>query len=866
MTIAQHTGEDDPEFTPRRSTRGTPPATAQAGPPLVVSLDSLGAKDLPIAGGKGANLGELTRAGFPVPGGFVVTTGAYDLMLAETGIGAGLETRVGADGDGSALRHEIASSAMPRSVADGVRAAYEELGDGPVAVRSSATAEDLPGAAFAGQQDTYLGIVGSDDVVDAVARCWASLWTDRAISYRARQGIEAGDVSIAVVVQRMVPSEFAGVMFSANPVTGNRGQIVVDSSRGLGETIVSGLVTPEHFVVDSDGSILDWQAGGNEVIISGRDDGGTSESAGKRAAAQELPDDVLRRLTELAREVATHFGRPQDMEWAVADGRVRLVQARPMTALPPEQVELGAFQRKVGPFFFEMLQTRPMPLDASGWMERGIIKMVREMAGSVGVRFPDMNDLLPETDGVIEGFTPPTPRPTPRVLGAPSSLARRIKRYKPEQWQRDARFGKFLDAVAELGRRDLEQLSWPELIRMPDEAFAAMDVITRLRVDYLPGSFAPSARLRADLALLRRSGLAADLVAGAPTQTRAANDALNDLAALVRGNEVLRRAFAGTPPEQLLTDLGTKPEFREFNAEFVSLLERFGHRETVSPLLVSEPTWRSDPTIVIGLVTVLAASPPEEPVDRTADAMAELFRHPALRNPKRRQRVRNTIEAAQIGLAFREDSHFYGTKVLPILQDVFAEIGRRLVARQVIETPRAVYLFKLDELEAIDDVDELAGCERDSLSDLAARRAEIMAGYAGVPLINSLSFYPDRKAPDGVLLSATPASGGTATGPVRVIREPSEFGRLRSGDILVCPYTNPAWTPLFQRAAAVVVDTGGLGSHAAIVAREYGIPAVMGTGSGTSVLTDGRQITVDGDLGFVVPADADPATSQGRPA
>lgn len=828
--------------------------TQHTGAQFVATLDRLGAKDLPIAGGKGANLGELTRDDFPVPGGFVVTTAAYDLMLAETGIGESLESRVGADGGGSALRDEIASSAMPGAVADGIRAAYDDLGEGPVAVRSSATAEDLPGAAFAGQQDTYLNIVGSDDVVDAVARCWASLWTDRAIAYRARQGIPAGGESIAVVVQRMVPSEFAGVMFSANPITGDRGQIIIDASRGLGESVVSGLVTPEHFVLNSKGDIDDWRAGGNEVIISGRDGGGTNESVGAESTAQQLPGSALTRLAELGNAVEQHFGRPQDVEWALADGRIQLLQARPMTALPPEKVDLGAFQRKVGPFFFEMLQTRPTPLDASGWMKRGIIKMVSDMVASVGVAFPDMADFLPEQDGVITGFTPPSPRPTARLAGAPASLARRIRQYKPEQWERDARFVKFLSAIDELGRRDVRELPWSELMHMTAELFAAMDVITRLRIDYLPGSFAPSGRLRAELAALRRPDLASALVAGAPTQTRAANDALNALAERVRRDKLLGAVFAELSGAELLESLRDKPEFDAFNSELAALLERFGHRETVSPLLVSAPTWKSDPTVVLSLVKVLADSPPDETIDKTAAAIDELRSLPALRNAKRRRRVLQTVHDAQVGMAFREDSHFYDTKIVPILQDVFAEAGRRLASRGVIDGSRDVYYFKLDELEAIDDTDTLGTASVSRLRDLAQHRARMMAGLAGVPLINVLSFYPDRKVPDGVLLVATPASGGRATGPVRIIREPAEFGTLLSGEILVCQYTNPAWTPLFQRAAAVVVDTGGLGSHAAIVAREYGIPAVMGTGSGTSSLTDGQEVTVDGDLGYVTSA------------
>ncbi|HEY5857483.1 MAG TPA: PEP/pyruvate-binding domain-containing protein, partial [Aldersonia sp.] len=263
----------------------------------------------------------------PVPDGFVVTTAAY----------ASIEVP-------SADRASYEAADIQADLADAITAAYAGLGRGPVAVRSSATAEDLPGAAFAGQQDTYLNVMGDADLLDAVRRCWGSLWTDRAIAYRAKLGIDPAEVRIAVVVQRMVDADAAGVMFTADPVTGDRDHLVVDASAGLGEAVVSGLVTPDHYVLERDGRVHEFTAGRREVVVRSVAGGGVVHEAAPADAARDgapaasidrLPDAVLADLARLGTAVAAHFGRPQDIEWAYAAGRVHLVQARPMTALPP---------------------------------------------------------------------------------------------------------------------------------------------------------------------------------------------------------------------------------------------------------------------------------------------------------------------------------------------------------------------------------------------------------------------------------------------------------------------------------------------------------------------------------------------------
>src|SRR4051794_19177019 len=286
---------------------------------LVLDLAQLSADDIGAVGGKAANLGELIRAGFDVPPGFCITTAAYRQAVRGTTIEDGTST------DAAAARAAVLAAPFPEPVADAVRNAYAHLepGGGPVAVRSSATAEDLPGASFAGQQDTYLGIAGIDDVLDAVQRCWASLWTDRAVAYRAAQGIDGSGVALAVVVQRMIDAQSAGVLFTADPVTGRRRQAVIDAARGLGEAVVSGAVDPDHFVVDT----------GNARILDRRRGGPADE----REAS--LTDAQVRALASLGDRVEKAFGSPQDIEWAVdADGHLWLTQSRPITTLYPVPV------------------------------------------------------------------------------------------------------------------------------------------------------------------------------------------------------------------------------------------------------------------------------------------------------------------------------------------------------------------------------------------------------------------------------------------------------------------------------------------------------------------------------------------------
>ncbi|MED7926363.1 PEP-utilizing enzyme [Nonomuraea sp. LP-02] len=508
-----------------------------------------------------------------------------------------------------------------------------------------------------------------------------------------------------------------------------------------------------------------------------------------------------------------------------------------MTALPPPPPgRLNPVRRRLTGILMEYLPVRPYPIDMTTWLPYGPAGLMGKVTGAFGIR-GGFEGFLREEDGVVVALVPPAPRPTARALTAPFRLAAKARRYDPARWTEDRRFTGYLAAARDLAALDLGALPWEELIRVPRRALDLVAPVADLRIDYLPGTGLALLRLLVAVKLLRRGPLFPGLLAGAVTRTSETNRALERLA------EVAVRTGA----------LDADPKPAEFLAAFEEFLREYGHRETASPILVTPPTWADAPETVLGLVRMLAAHPAPA-AGEPGDALDRLLGHPLLRAPGRRERMRRWVTAARAGIAFREDSHFFFTLPQPVLRRSLVELGRRLCAAGLLDRPEDVFHLRLEELEAIGGEAALTGPDGARLRELARARAAKREELAGIRLIDPAAVFPPAAVDGDALVTGAPASAGTATGPVKVIREPAEFGRLAAGDVLVCPYTNPSWTPLFQRAAAVVVDSGGTASHAAIVAREYGIPAVMGTGTGTSALEDGQVVTVNGDAGTVVPA------------
>src|ERR671917_2712600 len=377
-------------------------------------FDELGKDDIALAGGKGANLGELSRAGLPVPPGYVVTTRAYDAFVEVSGIKGEVvalasapqaEDPAGFEEVSEGVRALFSGGRVPQEMADEIHAAYQELGeDGQtaVAVRSSATAEDLAGASFAGQQETYLNVRGADALLEAVKNCWASLWTARAMAYRARRGIDPATVSLAVVVQRMVESEAAGVMFTVNPANGRRNELTISAAWGLGESVVSGTVTPDSIVVEKgSGRVLSRETSDKQVTTV-YTEGGTAERPVPEALHRQpvLDHEAAATLTRYGATIEQHYGTPQDVEWALAGGEFFIVQSRPITTLPEPMADpptdwsvpipKGTYWRA------SIVEQMPDPLSplfadlASASVPRSLDKLMEELFGSSVFREGDL--------------------------------------------------------------------------------------------------------------------------------------------------------------------------------------------------------------------------------------------------------------------------------------------------------------------------------------------------------------------------------------------------------------------------------------------------------------------------------------------
>ena len=883
--------------------------------PLVLAFDQIHTGMLAIVGGKAGNLGEMSRAGLPVPPGFCVTTDAYRLATNDDGLRRILEDIAAtAPMDTTALialaaraRAAILAMKMPPEIATAVSDAYRGLGAAqPVAVRSSATAEDLPMASFAGQQDTYLNIVGTDAVLDAVHRCWASLWTDRAVSYRATNAIDPRSVQLAVVVQRMVDAAVAGVMFTANPVTGKRSETVIDASPGLGEAVVSGAVNPDHFVVNtSTGDIVERRLGDKRLVIRSTAGGGTTHVT--RDAADDsycISDDQVRALVKLGARVAAHYKSPQDTEWAIDNnGQLWLTQARPVTTLFPLPGARGEGPRVY--FCFSLAQGLHRPLTPMGLAILPVIGT--SVARTYGLSVPDP---LVGPSGVAQAASrfffdittlmqhPVGREMFPRMLDVMEARSAVVLRHLRD----DPRFPSsrskwpFLRRVVLLAlrfkvpvvvaralisppatRRRLAELG-SDLVRRatPPTGLTSAErlefVITMLgetvipvMPQVMPAAITGFAMLGLASKLLGDDASSDDLqnvLRSLPHNVTTEMDlALWQVATVIRRNASEADLIRTTPAQELAAQYtaGTLPS--RVQNELSAFLDKYGHR-AVAEIDIGVPRWSEDPAHILGvLANYLRLDDPSRAPDAmfaTGAADAEKLVATLTDRARRRGRLRGTIvgfalERARQLTGVRELPKYYLIVVLTMLRRELARIGAELSARGVIAAPDDVFFLTLRETQMAIGGENMRDVVRQRREEYAheMRRKHVPRVLLSDGTEPEAQLTTARKG-DGAL-TGTPASAGSVTGKARVIMDPVG-AHLEPGEILVAPSTDPGWTPLFLTAGGLVMEMGGANSHGAVVAREYGIPAVVGVDGATSRLATGQTITVDGTNGVITVA------------
>jgi len=758
----------------------------------ILSLADILPHDAEQVGAKAAKLGELARVGFPVPDGFVLTTSAFDRFLAANALGA------------DSSPEAMAAATLPTDVADALLAAAEGLGDVPLAVRSSGIEEDLPNASFAGQYETVLDVRGADALQAAVRHVFVSAFSRRVTVYRAIQVMQA-TARMAVLVQHMIAADAAGVAFTANPVTGDRAETTISAIQGFGERLVSGRATPDEWIV-------------------------RNQEAMCRAAPEGAIDaNQVLTVAALARRVEVHFGgTPQDIEWALVGDELFLLQARPITALPEPVIWKaplpGAWARHIR--LGEWLGDPVTPLFASWGLSQIEERVGDNMRRLAGVPVPQpMHILVNGWYFCSLSFLPSSPASTlwrllrytlPKALVKPRRVAMTMpftSRFGVELFVREWRMEllpHYHTLVQHYASR-VDQLDVPGLIQLVDELVGvAGDYFTSITA---VAGFAWKAEL--------------------------------PLAAFY--HKYLFPRIGGSY-QQLLCGLSTR--------SFVSANHAVASLDWYYPTLGE----LNSPSVIDSDLSAEAKFGDTEKERLEAEAQA---RSALAHEPKRLAHFEKLLTTAQRFGRIREEQVASFTLGWPLMRHALLRLGGLLVERGVLLTAedvfflmRAELLLALTESEPTESL--VSGVmERRKLWQRQCRLTPPLFLGKMTPMLKRIFessenlFRQEGKLSVEKGLVGLPASPGRASGPARVIHTPEEFDRLQPGDVLIAPVTTPAWTPLFAHAAAVVTDTGSPLAHASLAAREYGIPAVVGTGNATALIQDGQRVLVDGNIGLV---------------
>jgi rifampicin phosphotransferase len=899
----------------------------------VIDLAHVDAGMISAVGGKAANLGVLLAAGLPVPDGFCVTTAAYRRVAAAAGLDPMLEAlqasfgRSGAgagrtaSGEGPTVlaglaeqtRARLESTPVPEGIVEAILAGYASLGENiPVAVRSSATAEDLPEASFAGQQDTYLNVIGPDALLDAVRRCWASLWTERAVAYRGDHGIDQRSVGIAVIVQEMVDAAVSGVMFTANPLTGRRKEIVIDAAPGLGEALVSGAVNPDQFRVDAaTGRILQRRLGDKRVEIRAAPGGGTRrlqrQDGGQQAC---LTDEQVRALARLGTRAEEHYGEPQDLEWAIeSDGGIRVVQSRPITTLYPLPEPYNHDDGARAYLCASLMQGLTQPLTPMGLASFDLMgDSYRSAFASygpaayrsvqIGMRmFVDITSLL-RSKGSRRGIQRAMKLADARSVDVLAHLAA-DPRFSILKTSKLAALKSTLQALPPLGlvphvlramvnpAAALERVreSDQDLDRMlvpPEPASGAwrLDFVERvLTKDITPALMRelplPAAGYiwlglgRLLLGRLARAGELQTVLRGLPHNVTTEMDLeLWRTATSIREDPESACTLTGEDPQVLARRYieGSLPAVCQGGLR--DFLARYGHR-AVAEIDLGVPRWSEDPAHIINvLANYLKLTDPGLAPDRlfgqaaekAETKVAELTARARAKSRVRGSIVAHSLRRARETAGMREYPKFRLVAALAAIRRQIQLVGEELADAGRITAPDDIFFLDLTEARVGLRGADLRGpaAERRRSYQREMRRRHIprllLSDGTDVEAAMAAQTHAASSAAGqlqpGTLVGA-PASAGTVTGKARVILDPAG-AHLEPGEILVAPSTDPGWTPLFMTAGALVMEMGGPISHGAVVAREYGIPAVVGVPDATIRIRTGDTVTVNGAAGTIV--------------
>jgi rifampicin phosphotransferase len=856
----------------------------------VLGFQEIDQTQVAVVGGKGAHLGELSRIeGIRVPAGFCVTTDAFRRIMAEApSIDERLDrlSRLNPD-DREAIRtlsveirRTLEGIAIPEDLAAAITHALAWLGEqGAYAVRSSATAEDLPTTSFAGQQDTYLNVVGPTAILHHISRCWASLFTERAVTYRLRNGFDHRKVHMAVVVQQMVFPRAAGVLFTADPVTSDRKIASVEASFGLGEALVSGLVNADVFKVRDD-EVVARAVATKQLAIHALPAGGTQVQAIDPEWQEQpaLTDAQVVRLAQLGRRIEAHFGCPQDIEWCLVDDGFQIVQSRPITTLFPIP-EIGDRENHVYVSVgHQQMMTDPMkPLGLSMWQltagrpmytagGRLFVDVTRDLATpasrarllDLGRSDPLIRDAL-QTVLDRDGFIPSLPDEGPAAAPPAGAAPAPIETDPAIVTELIARTQASIAAL----KRDIRTKSGPALFD-----FILADIPDMKRILFDPrshqvfmGAMEATWWLNEQLQTWLGEKNAADtLTQSVPHNvTSEMGLALLDVADVIRPHPEVVAFLQHVEGEDFLDELAKLAGGPEARDAIRAFLDMYGMR-CVGEIDITRPRWSERPTtllpVILGNIKNFEPGAGEQRFEQGREEawtkeQEVLERLRALPDGEQKaEQAKRMIDRVRTFIGYREYPKYGMVSRYFVYKQAMLEEAERLVQAHVLREKEDIFYLTFQELHEVvrtNQVDDkLIRQRKDAFMSYQALTPPRVLTSDGEVIAGA---YRRDDTPPGALVGL-PVSAGTIEGRARVVLDMAEAD-LEAGDILVTAYTDPSWTPLFVAIKGLVTEVGGLMTHGAVIAREYGLPAVVGVEDATRLIRDGQRIRVHGTDGYV---------------
>jgi len=865
----------------------------------VLCLQELDRTMFMVAGGKGANLGELSGIkGIRVPEGFCVTTEAYKKIsennqelnsLLDTLTRLKAEEWLAIREISTKIRAAIEGIPIPQDIVEEITGTLTKFGEKDAfAVRSSATAEDLPTASFAGQQDTYLNIIGKEGILQHISKCWASLFTDRAVIYRMQNGFDHRKVLLSVIVQKMVFPQAAGILFTADPVTSNRKMLSIDASFGLGEAMVSGLVNTDLYKV-CNGKVIDKKISTKKLAIYAVKEGGTKEQEiePERQNKQALTDEQILQLERLGRKIEEHFGRPQDIEWCLADELFYIVQSRPITTLYPIPEANDQENHVYVSVGHQQMMTDPIkPLGISVWLLTGVRPMFKTGGGrlfvdiTMGLASPagrqNLLDVLGHSDPLIKDALITIIERGDFIILDPNDKSEPgpVKSHKGMS-SADilAEAGNNLAIVADLIKSSETSLSALKHNIKTGLGLNVFDCILedmqqrRRRASDLKNLSVIMAAIHASAWINEKmndwvgeKNVADTLSLSVPNNvTSEMGMELLDVADVIRPYPQIIHYLQQAKEDNFLDGLVQFEGGQQVRDAIAAYLDKYGMR-CAGEIDITRTRWSEKPSILVPMIlsNIKNLEPGaskrkfeqgrQEALKKEQELLARLKQLPD--GEQKAKETKQMIDLIRNFIGYREYPKYDIVSRYFIYKQALLKEAELLVQVNILHEKEDIYYLSFEELREVvrtnkldyqvinQRKDEYKIYEKLTPPRVITSDGEIIAGK-----------YKREDLP-AEAIAGLAVSSGVIEGRARVILN-MEDADLEEGDILVTPFTDPSWTPLFVSIKGLVTEVGGLMTHGAVIAREYGLPAVVGVENATRLIKDRQRIRVNGTDGYV---------------